>query len=469
MRDRALADDPLQLMQMRPATIVLGAAGVAIVVLGVGLAVSRTKLAKDADRAIAEYRTDPRPEPPLGDLPRELSTMSDVEASALLFIDDHLFTRFDSARAVKELPCDEGMPDRLLFAADGKVLDAKPAQSSYDVRVELVTVGSAIVAWDGCTMQAAQVDDSVRTDTVHVHLDRSDGRWQPYYAEVVRDGDHLPLVGPLHGFSGANWSVLGLRADSIRQARGKPVARVRKPTAQTHLLQDAGWSRYPQHVERSCAAGAPAPVSSSFARMTFVDPEYSPNLFDISGTWWAIYEPNDSGGRACVTPVTLKLVQRLSHYCNQQAPRDAGIWAADEYTSRPMLLVRDVEGLRTGAQRERFSILTVPGWDRGLLVHSDSGEVLRVIEMPEGAGGYRLTAQYRRHDSGIGRGSPGETWGIYWVGLLNADSIPDFVLRTTTSGEHETQHLLTLFISHPERRDGLWIPESSNTVVRTCS
>jgi hypothetical protein len=454
---------------MRPATAVLGCGTVALVVFSVGLAISRMHVPRLATQDRETMGDPTRPEPPLADLPRDLPTMSDVEASAYLFVDDHLFTRFDSARAVKDLPCDEGMPDRLAFAADGRVLGASRSQSRYDVRVELVTVGSAVVSWNGCTLESASVTDSVHTDTVHVYLRRTDGRWEPDYEEVVSGFAHVPLAGPLYGIAGADWSALAARADSIRKARGSAVARMRKPVPATHFLQETGDNlRYPQDVQRPCAASAPAPVKASFAQLGFVDPEYAPNLQTMSGDWWAIYEPNDSAGRTCIAPVRLKFAGSVLHYCNQRAPADAGLWSADGYEQRPLFLVRDVQGLRTGAHGERFSFVTVPGWNRGLLVYSDTGEVLRVTESREGAGGYQLTAQYRGQDYGIARGSPGETWGIYWAGALNGDSIPDFVLRTTTAGEHEIQHRLTLLVSHPERKEGLWIPESSNTVVRFC-
>lgn len=454
---------------MRPATAVLGCGTVALVVFSAGLAVSRMHLPKVATQALDAIRGDARPGPPIVDLPADLSAMSDVEASAFLFVDDHVFTRFDSARAAKALPCDEGMPDRLLFAADGKVISATRQQSRYDVRVELVTVGNAVVTWSGCSLESATVTDSVRTDTMHLYLTRSDGRWRPEYEEVVSEFDHLPLAGPLYGFSHADWTALASRVDSIRKAHRHPVARMRTATDPTHFIQEVGdHLRYPQNVQRPCTAGGPAPVKSSFAQLTILDPEYSPNLQNISGAWWAIWEPDDSAGRTCVTPVELTFRESLLQYCNQRAPRDAAIWNVAGYDSRPAMLVRDVEGLRTGAHHERFSFVTVPGWNRGLLVYSDSGEALRVSEMPEGAGGYQLTAQYRGRDYGVGRGSPGETWGLYWAGLLNADSIPDFVLRTTTTTERETRHGLTLFVSHPERRDALWIPESSNSAIRIC-
>jgi hypothetical protein len=104
-----------------------------------------------------------------------------------------------------------------------------------------------------------------------------------------------------------------------------------------------------------------------------------------------------------------------------------------------------------------------------VLVYSDSGEAFRVTETPDGDGGaYYLTVDYDGKSYPLKHGEPGESWGIYWVGKLNADDVPDFVLRSTTLSTDMISHNLTLFLSAPERGDAsLWMSQR-NAFVRMC-
>ena len=455
---------------MRPGKIVFGALGAVIVAVGVFMARSRLHPPERLMRAVETLGKDTGPKPPLADLPRDLFAMSDVEAAAFLYIDDRLFTRFDSVRAVHAFPCDEGMPEQALLAADGKVLDVRQEQSSFRARVEMVSIGEASLEWDGCTLIGATVAQQVRTDTVSLTLDREDGRWSFPYNEVMRGDQHLPLAGALKGFADADWPALDARADSVRLGRGHQPARVRMTTGTAHFTQDPGrYLRYPGSFAIPCSAGSPAPAATGFAELEYVDPEVAPTFSTVFGVWWTIYEPRNSAGRSCITPVQLKWVQSVVQYCGGNQNRSAHIYAVDSFESRPLLLVRGVNGLRTGAQGQRFSIVPVPGWDRGVFVYSDSGEVFRVIETPDGDGGaYYLTVDYRGKIYPIKHGEPNEMWGIYWAGQLNGDDIPDFVLRSTVSGADEIRHNLILFLSDPDRGDAYLWTSQRDAFVRTC-
>jgi hypothetical protein len=455
---------------MRTGKIVFGVLGAAIVVFGIFMARSRLHPPERLMRAVETLGKETGPKPPLADLPRDLFAMSDVEAAAFLYIDDRIFTRFDSVHAAHDFPCDEGMPDRLLFAADGKVLDVKREQSSFRARVELVSIGEASVGWDGCTLVGAKVERRVRTDTVSLTLDRQDGRWTFPFNEVVRGDDYLPLAGALKGIANADWSAMSATADSVRLALGHQLARARTVSGVAHFVQEpSGYLRYPGSFAIPCPAGQPAPPATDLTELGYLDLEYAPNFATLSGTWWAIYEPRDSAGRSCVTPVRLKFVESVVRYCGSQENRSAAIYAADSFVSRPLLLVRNVDGLRTGPQRERFSIVTVPGWDRGVLVYSDSGEAFRVTETPDGDGGaYYLTVDYDGKHYPLKHGEPGETWGIYWAGQLNGDDVPDFVLRSTTVGSDAIRHDLMPFLSSSGRGEGLLWTTQRSAFVRMC-
>ena len=453
---------------MRRGTIVFGALGVALVISGVAVARSRVHPPERLMRAVETLGKETGPKPPLADLPRDLFTMSDVEASTFLYIDDHLFTRLDSARA-HDFACEEGMPDRVIFAADAKVLGVRQEQSST-VRVELVSVGEATVGWDGCTMVGAEVEQRVRTDTVTLTPSREDGRWTFRYGGVTRDNQFLLLAGALTGIANVDWPAISARADSVRLARGRQPARERVASGKAHFSQEpGGYLRYPDFFENPCVAGDAAPPATDRAELAYVDQEYSANFATILGTWWTIYEPRDSAGRSCVTAVRLRFVRSYVHHCGNMEYPGAAVYAADSFASRPLLLVRNVEGLRTGAQRERFSIVAVPGWDKGVLVYSDSGEAFRVTETPDGdGGGYYLTVDYDGKNYPLKHGEPGETWGIYWAGQLNGDDVPDFVLRSTESGADVIRHDLIPFLSSSARGEGvLWTPQRS-AFVRLC-
>jgi hypothetical protein len=269
----------------------------------------------------------------------------------------------------------------------------------------------------------------------------------------------------------ADWSALSGRADSVRRARGHQPAGVRTASGAAHFTQDAGSHlRYPEYFAIPCSARIRAPAATGFAELEYVDPEVAPNFSAIPEAWWTIYEPRDSAGRSCIRPVQLKWVQSVVTYCGDNGNRSAHIYAVDSFESRPLLLVRNVNGLRTGAQGERFSIVTVPGWERGVLVYSDSGEAFRVFETPDGDGGaYYLTVDYDGKSYPIKHGEPGATWGIYWAGQLNGDDIPDFVLRSTVSGAGMVSHTLILFLSSPDRGDAsLWMPQR-DAFVRMCT
>jgi hypothetical protein len=455
---------------MRKGMIVFGTIGVAVVV-GVGMALSRRPLPERWMRAAGTLGKDTRPMPPLPDLPRDLSTLSDVEAAAFLFIDDHLFTRFDSARAVNDVPCDEGMPERVLFAADGRVLDVAQQQSSFHARIELVSVGEAAVWWNGCTPNGTDVEQRIRTDTVSLTLSREAGSWRFPYHEVLRGYEHLPLAGPLKGIANADWPAISASADSVRLARGHQPARPRTASGTAHFAQEpGGYLRYPDSFAIPCSAAEPVPPATDRAELAYVDPEYATNFSTILGTWWTIYEPRDSAGRSCVTQVRLKFVQSYTHYCGNQEYRGAAVYAADSFASHPLLLVRSVDGLRTGLQRKRFSTMAVPGWDRGVLVYSDSGEAFRVIETPDGdGGGHYLTVDYGGKSYPIKHGEPNETWGIYWTGQLNGDDTPDFVLRSTAKGTDMIGHDLILFLSSPGQSDERLWTSQRHAFIRMCN
>jgi len=455
---------------MRTGKIVFGVLGAAIVVFGIFMARSRLHPPERLMRAVETLGKETGPRPPLADLPGDLFAMSDVEAAAFLYIDDHLFTRFDSARAVHAFPCDEGMPERALLAADGKVLDVRQEQTAFRARVEMVSIGEASLEWDGCKLIGATVAQQVRTDTVSLTLDRENGRWTFPYLEVMRGNEYLPFAGALKGIADADWPALNARADSVRLGRGRQPARVRGTTRTAHFTQDPGsYLRYPGYFAIPCSAGVPAPAATGFAELEYVDPEVAPTFSTIFGVWWAIYEPRNAAGRSCITPVQLKWVQSVVQYCGGNENRSANIYAVDSFESRPLLLVRGVNGLRTGTQGQRFSIVPVPGWERGVLVYSDSGEALRVIETPDGDGGaYYLTVDYHGKNYPIKHGEPNEMWGIYWAGQLNGDDIPDFMLRTTMSGADEIRHNLILFLSDPDRGDAnLWMSQR-DAFVRMC-
>ena len=457
---------------MRRGTIVFGTIGVVMIVFGVWMALSRVRPPERWMRAAETLGKDTRPQPPLADLPREMFTMSDVEAASFLYVEDHLFTRIDSARA-HDFACEEGMPDRVIFAADGKVLDVRQEQSSFRARIELVSVGQATVGWDGCTMVSAEVEQRVRTDTVSLTPGREDGRWTFRYGGVIRDNQLLLLAGALRGVANVDWSAISGRADSVRLARGRQPARARVASGKAHFSQEpGGYLRYPYSFATPCMAGDPVPPATDRAELAYVDPEYAPNFSTILGTWWTIYEPRDSAGKSCVTRVRMKFVQSYVHHCGNKEYPGAAAYVADSFASRPLLLVRNVDGLRTGAQRVRFSIVAVPGWDKGVLVYSDSGEAFRVIETPDGdGGGYYLTADYGGKSHPIKHGEPGEAWGIYWAGQLNGDDVPDFVLRSTVSGTGMIRHDLIPFLSSG-RGDGsagsLWTTQRS-AFVRICN
>jgi hypothetical protein len=101
--------------------------------------------------------------------------------------------------------------------------------------------------------------------------------------------------------------------------------------------------------------------------------------------------------------------------------------------------------------------------------------VRRVVEVPPEPGtrgdpGHYLNAWFRgqRRPPLCVDESQGQTWGVYWAGLLDGDDIPDLVIRTTRATGPVRRHTLSLLLSSSTDRAPGWRP-SAETVVITCA
>jgi hypothetical protein len=412
-------------------------------------------------------KASPLLENPVADIPAKLSTMRPDVAAAEVWLDDRLLTRFDTAGPTT-IECDEGFGAHALLAADARVIevDSGPAEKRV-ARVELVSVGQANIVSKDCEVSAVNLVDSVRTDTVRLYVERAGNGWAVPENQTFRERfNNAPLAAPadFYGKSTANWSALYARVDSIRRARGKDVARPRTLAA-GH--RDGPAVPYPVD-NAGCLAAGPIPAAGGRADFAYVHPtEYTPN--QISGTWYRIYETAKAPGHTCIAPVRV-----LDGFIGSQITCSRpGLTPVPIYLPRPegmerdaLLLARDVPGIRAGLAQASFSIQEIDAWKSGVMVYSDSSEVMRVVETgPEGseaATGYHLSVLYkgRRVPLMWSEASRPETWGLVWVGLLNGDNVPDLVVRTTgertseTTGAY-TEYGLTLFLSAP---GPLWAP-----------
>jgi hypothetical protein len=435
--------------------------------------------------------TDPGPTgapPPHADLGSNLADLSrtpSAAAAALFKVESRLYTRLDSASATA-FGCDEGMPSDLLFAADVRVLDVSGDFSGATARLELTSVARArdVTYEGGCDLTAASVEPGVRVDTIGVYLQRDEGRWELRGATHVRlEGGQAALAGPLRGIATADWDALAAQADSVRRAHGQPLARPWPPGKGHYDPYAARGLFYPDFFEATCPSGQPGPgAAQDLARLAFAPVDMG-GIFDLRGPWFAIYETKLGG---CVAPVTVTASWSRGEPCGSDADvRPTPWWYKVHGIPRaPGLLVQNVAGLRTGPAVETYTVVPGPGWEEGsptrgwtdgALVFSGGGEVLRVVEVPPEAGargdpGFYLNAWYR------GRRHPllwvdewrGQTWGVYWAGLLDGDDIPDLIIRTTRATGHVRTHTLFLLLSSSKGQGPGWRP-SAETVVIDCA
>jgi hypothetical protein len=488
-------------MRSRPllfGTLFVAAAvvGITLWLRGVWLAYSE-RAARATDARTADVRpTNARPAdldrtgapPPLPGLGRELADLSQTPAAAaaaLFKVESRLYTRLDSASAAA-FGCDEGMPSDLLFAADARVLGATGDFQGATARLELTSVAHASdVDYErGCDLAAATVQPEVRVDTVEVYLQRHDGRLESSGTTDVRLGSGTAaLAGPLRGIATADWDALAMQADSIRNAHGQPLARP-WPAGQGHYdpHTEVGLF-YPDYYEP--AATCPSAATGGTPSGGTPELEFAPvdrgGMFPISGAWFAIYETKQGG---CIAPVTAQSSSGFSSYvCPIDPSKRQTPWAyrVEGVPRKPALLVRNVAGLRTGPAAERYTYVSGPGWEEGaasagwsegVLVFSSRGEVLRIVEVPErangsGERGYYLNVWFggRRHPLKWVDDAPGQTWGVYWAGLLNGDDVPDLVIRTTRQTNGFSDHELSLHLSSPDDPNSLWRPSDSVRVL----
>lgn len=421
--------------------------------------------------------------PPAPDLPENLAHVSAEFASAVLFFDDLILTRFDSARA-KQLPCDEGMPDVMWFAADANVLNIADANAASDERtanVELVTIGSARPVWDGCDLEDVEITDSIRTDTVQLFLMRGANRWGPRDAGQIysKASYHVPLVGPLYGHDDANWLARFERVDSVRRARGKPILRARKVMAGHFSPSDPP---YPQYFNATCPEATTVAPATDHAELEYFQPNI-PVMFAVTGDWYSIYELTRMPGRSCIAPVKVNSdIQMTGRMCSASDTESRPLYYPRTDTSyqKPLLLVRNVNGLRTGLLPESFTTQPIPGWNAGVLIYGAGGEVMRVVETKPASDelqtGYRLNAVFKGKTYPLwwSDALKQETWGVFWVGLLNGDELPDLVLRFTTQekdyyGVEFIKHSFAFMLSQTSKGDaGPWIPIDTNTSSAEC-
>ena len=378
------------------------------------------------------------------------------------------------------------MPSDLLFAADARVLEVSGDYQGATARLELTSVAHAqgVEYEQGCDLTAAAVQSEVRVDTVELYLRRDEGRWESSRTTDLRLGyATAALAGPLRGIASADWDALAAQADSIRRTHGEPPARP-WPTGHGHYHPyTAHGLFYPDYFDPQVAcpsAPAPSAIASGTPELEFA-PVDRGGMFPIRGAWFAIYETRLGG---CIAAVT---VQSSGGFSSYVCPIDPGqrptpwTYQVAGVPRKPALLVRNVAGIRAG-RAERYTIVSGPGWEQvstrpgwteGALIFSERGEALRVVEVPQeptyAERGYYLNVWYRgaRRPMAWVRDAPGQTWGVYWAGLLNGDDIPDLVIRTTRQTGDFSDHELSLYLSSPDDPNDPWRP-SDGTRVLVC-
>jgi hypothetical protein len=415
----------------------------------------------------------PLPLPGLRSDLADLSKTSGAAAAALFKTESRLLTRLDSTNAA-EFGCAEGMPEGLLFAADARVLGVREDFQSASVRLEVTSVAHAnYVRYDGCTLAAASVQPRVRVDTLKLYLQRVDGRWEADAAEGLRLGSStFALSGALPGIATADWDALASRADSIRRARNHTLARP-WPAGEGHYdpYADDGLF-YPAYSQPATCPSAPPPATVPTDQPEL---EFAPfdrgGMFPITGSWFAIYETEQG---KCIAQVTVESSPGFTDTCPTDPAERKTPWAyaVQGVPRKPALLVRNVGSVRAGPAAESYTVVSGPGWEyrsdrrgwtEGALIFSPRGEVLRIVEAPRITGtpigsGFDLNVWYRGRQYPFMRvdAAPSQTWGVYWVGLLNGDDVPDLVIRTTRRTGQFLDHELSLHLSSPNDRGTPW-------------
>lgn len=415
---------------------------------------------------------------PVDDVRPDLRALSPVAAMALMHLEASILTAFDSAAAALSVPCDEGMSDRVLFAADGNILDVAAESQSQRVKVELTSVARADLITDGCDILDIALDEGVRTDTVDLLMERSHGTWKPYFVEVMLDGRHTPLAGRLDIDTTIDWTALFTRVDSIRRARNKPLLRPAvAATGHYDALLDG--LAYPDHFNTPCPAAAGSAATGSLGEIAYVD-DWQPGMFDQRGAWYAIWEPRPGRGQSCIAAVNVVGSKAQDRHCDADPGKRPVSWflhadstAEIPRLGKPQLYVRDIQGLRTGLQATPYSTVSVRGWDAGALIYDDRRELLRIVETPpepsEGMRGFRLSVVRN------GRAQPllwvdedrdRQSWGVFWVGHLNGDDVPDMILRVSKHREQFHEHKLRLVLSTSDAAGASWRLAPETTVLQ---
>ena len=391
----------------------------------------------------ARLNYQPPGPPVLEDLPAELSGMTAAAAAAYLHVDRNLFTRFTRADS-NYIPCDEGMPGELLFVADARVLGQSGNADDTHVPIEVVTVGEAEAEWDGCDFVSAKVDERVKVDTVNISVQRSELRWTERCC-------WRPLVGPLWQVRGVNWDALRARADSVRTSRGKLPARPRKerPTFGYKDTAVPKFRDYPR--DRSCGPQVRAQGGDNRGEIEY-SMHFQSNVRESTGKWWVISELGGGANREmCISPIEITVQSMRRELCGLTDTRIAAYQLTSTTPEpKPWLLVRNLAGLRTGAQPV-LSIIRVPGWNQGESVYSDSGEVLRVVESSARGDSLSLSVLFegvRQPLVSVQRDSTTD-WSVFWAGFLNGDTAPDLILLISRLTPDRADHRLQLVLSEP--------------------
>jgi hypothetical protein len=400
----------------------------------------------------------------------DLSRTPPAVAAALFRLESRLLTRLDSASAT-DFACDEAAPAQLFFVADGRVLDTLTEGGSAIVRAEITSVARARrVEFQGCDLKAATIVPGITTDTIDVVLERQ-AAMLPAEHDFLLNHARVGLSGALPAtVATADWKALGARADSIRQAHGQPPARPFPAWYGSYDPYDAVHLYPVSEPDAECPATASAPVVANDSGAVGFIPRDVGGAIQYTGPWFAMFETRRSRSGACIKPVMIKSRRVEAAFACGGDPRQSPtpwFYDVDGFSQRPMLLVQNVNGLRTGPARDRFTIVlglgehtrTSVGWNRAALVFSSEGEVMRVVEhaYAHGPGArYRLDARYRNQSMPLMEVNGDEMWGVLWAGYLNEDDVPDFVLHTTRRRQQGREHRLTLVTSAPGNAAQPW-------------
>jgi hypothetical protein len=218
--------------------------------------------------------------------------------------------------------------------------------------------------------------------------------------------------------------------------------------------------RFPEQRTPCVAPLAASPATPGARPQLALSPDVAKGSEEIEGEWLSLAT---SATGVCVTPVRVTSTRAGMLGCGREPDHPGGwVYRRDSVALGPVVLVRDIPGAHVGLVDAPYSVVVGPTSNEETVradrahVFDANGEVLRIVEshpaVTRAGDDLALMLRYGGRTvrlMSIGAGFD-PRWSVYWVGRLNADSIPDLIMRVQRTKGAVQEHAFDLFLSAPD-------------------